>query len=78
LDRAVAAYPAVSLDQSSLIWYLRQGQAVLVPNSPTEGLVRLYDCRDRFLGMGRVLDDGRIAPHRLLLPGKGEKRAAGR
>jgi len=78
LDRAVAAYPAVSLDQSSLIWYLRQGQAVLVPNSPTEGLVRLYDCRGRFLGMGRVLDDGRIAPHRLLLPGKGEKRAAGR
>jgi len=78
LDRAVAAYPAVSLDQSSLIWYLRPGQAVLVPNSPTEGLVRLYDCRDRFLGMGRILDDGRIAPHRLLFSGRGEKRAAGR
>jgi tRNA pseudouridine55 synthase len=28
--------------------------------------VRLYDEDNRFLGMGQVLDDGRVAPRRLI------------
>jgi tRNA pseudouridine55 synthase len=28
--------------------------------------VRLYDEHDRFIGIGEVLDDGRVAPRRLL------------
>jgi tRNA pseudouridine55 synthase len=39
---------------------------VLVPQAPTEGLVRLYDPSRRFIGVGSVLDDGRIQPKRLL------------
>jgi tRNA pseudouridine55 synthase len=39
---------------------------VLVPRAPTAGLVRLYSTQRRFLGVGEVLDDGRVAPRRLL------------
>ncbi len=55
----------------SLAFYLGQGQAVIVPHAPTEGLVRMYDKQKRFLGVGEVLDDGRISPRRLVLAGNG-------
>ncbi|MDZ7747505.1 MAG: tRNA pseudouridine(55) synthase TruB [Halofilum sp. (in: g-proteobacteria)] len=42
--------------------FLRQGQAVQVPRAPAAGLLRLYARGDGFIGMGRVQDDGRIAP----------------
>lgn len=65
VDSALAASPAIELT-STLAYYLCQGQAILVPNAPTSGLLRLYDDRQRFLGIGEVLDDGRIGPRRLL------------
>lgn len=65
LDSALAGSPALELEQS-LAYYLCQGQAVMVPNAPTSGWLRLYDDRQQFLGIGEVLDDGRIAPRRLL------------
>lgn len=46
--------------------YLRQGQAVSVRHQLAPGWVRLYEDGQRFLGMGQVLDDGRVAPRRLL------------
>jgi tRNA pseudouridine55 synthase len=65
LDRALEGWPRVDLEPNSA-FYLRRGQAVLVPRAPTEGLVRLYAEDRRFLGVGEVLDDGRVAPRRLL------------
>ncbi|OQX48471.1 MAG: tRNA pseudouridine(55) synthase TruB [Candidatus Sedimenticola endophacoides] len=47
-------------------FYLGQGQAVLVPNAPTGGPVRIYDPNGRFLGIGEILDDGRVAPRRMI------------
>jgi tRNA pseudouridine55 synthase len=47
-------------------FYLRQGQPVLVPQAPTEGWVRLYEGDQQFIGMGEILDDGRVAPRRLM------------
>ena len=35
------------------------------------GWVRLYGQGGRFLGMGTVLDDGRVAPKRLLATARG-------
>lgn len=46
--------------------YLRQGQAVSARHGLASGWVRLYEEGRRFLGMGQVLDDGRVAPRRLL------------
>lgn len=65
LDSALASSPAVKL-AAPLAHYLTQGQAVLVPNAPTSGWLRLYDDLGQFLGIGEILDDGRVAPKRLL------------
>lgn len=65
LDHALGDYPEVKLSESSL-FYVRQGQAVQVAQAPTEGWVRLFDSAGGFVGVGAVLDDGRIAPKRLI------------
>jgi tRNA pseudouridine55 synthase len=57
--------PAVKLSADAA-FYLRQGQPVLVPQAPTEGLVRLYAGGSEFLGIGVILDDGRVQPKRLI------------
>lgn len=62
-DLAVQDLPDVRLPAETAAW-LKQGQAVLVRHLPTSGLVRLYD-RDDFIGIGTILEDGRVAPKRL-------------
>ncbi len=64
-DRAVVSLRSVALDARSA-YYLRQGQPVLAPHAPTGGMVRLYGADAAFLGLGEVLDDGRVAPRRLI------------
>ncbi|MDS4018944.1 MAG: tRNA pseudouridine(55) synthase TruB [Candidatus Competibacter sp.] len=68
LDSAVSAWPAVRM-QGDAVFFLRQGQPVLVPHAPTRGWVRLYQGEQLFLGIGEILDDGRVAPRRLLAVG---------
>jgi tRNA pseudouridine55 synthase len=65
LESALDHWPAVRLSEDAA-FYLRQGQAVLVPQAPTQGLVRLYDPSQRFIGVGAILDDGKVQPKRLL------------
>lgn len=48
-------------------YYISQGQAVLVPKAPTQGLVKMFAPGNKFLGVGEILDDGRVAPRRLFL-----------
>lgn len=62
-DLAVAELPRVVLP-SMTADFVKQGQAVLVRHLPSSGLVRLYD-EDEFIGIGTILDDGRVAPRRL-------------
>lgn len=67
ITSAVTHWPDVRLS-SATAYYLQQGQAVMIPHAPTQGWVRLL--RDeQFLGMGEVLDDGKIAPRRLVCRG---------
>jgi len=66
MDDALQHWPEVRLAKESA-YYMSMGQAVQVPHAPTSGWVRLYNADDaRFMGVGRVLADGRIAPKRLL------------
>lgn len=65
LESALGHWPAVRLSEDAA-FYLRQGQPVLVPQAPTEGLVRLHDPSHKFIGVGCILDDGRVQPKRLL------------
>ena len=64
LDSALEHWPSVNLTADSA-FYLRSGQAVLVPKAPTEGWVRIYDEIESFVGVGEILDDGKVAPRRL-------------
>ncbi len=65
MESALRDWPVVSLT-GDVAYYLKQGQAVLVPHAPTEGWVRITGPEHRFIGVGEVLDDGRIAPRRLV------------
>jgi tRNA pseudouridine55 synthase len=65
IETALTQWPDVQLSADAA-FYLQQGQAVLVPRAPTSGWVRLYAGNRHFLGMGEILDDGRVAPRRLM------------
>ena len=65
MEAVLSDWPAVSLSRDTA-WYLRRGQPVRVPLAPTSGWVRLRGEDERFIGVGEVLDDGRIAPRRLI------------
>lgn len=65
IDAVLDDLPAVRL-VDTVAFYLRQGQPVVVPKAPTQGLLRLYDRHEQFLGVGEMSEDGRVAPKRLL------------
>ncbi len=65
VDSALDHWPSVELTDDSA-FCLRQGQAVKVKNRPRAGQVRLYGPELRFIGIGEVLADGRVAPRRLM------------
>jgi tRNA pseudouridine55 synthase len=65
LDSALGHWPAVKLSADAA-FYLGQGQAVLIPQAPTSGLVRLYDPSQKFVGVGTIADDGKVQPKRLI------------
>jgi len=64
LDSVIDVWPEVHLS-ADLAFYVRQGQPVLVPRAPTAGMVRLYERDGAFMGVGEVIDDGRVAPRRI-------------
>ncbi|PLW83900.1 tRNA pseudouridine(55) synthase TruB [Kineobactrum sediminis] len=65
-DTVLGGLPLVRLTESGG-FYLRQGQPVLVPNAPQNGMVRVALETGEFLGVGEMLDDGRVAPRRLIV-----------
>ena len=68
ISSTVSQWPEVLLPAATA-FYLRQGQPVQIARAPTTGWVRLSEGADNessFLGVGEVLDDGRIAPRRLV------------
>lgn len=70
ISSTVQAWPEVRLTDSTA-YYLRQGQPVIVAHAPTSGWVRLAEILDetstRFIGVGEILEDGRVAPRRLVV-----------
>ncbi len=64
LDSAVSHLPKVLLPAAGS-FYLRQGQAVR-PGVEGEGLVRIYLESGEFIGVGELLEDGRLKPRRLV------------
>ena len=69
MESGLAQWPGVRLSGDAA-FYLRQGQPVQVPQAPSQGWVRLYEGDREFMGMGEILDDGRVAPRRLMAVGR--------
>ncbi len=69
LDAAVSDALSVELSES-MAWYFRQGQAVMSPEvyrqSEEGDIVRIFHTDGDFMGVGEVLDDGRVKPRRLV------------
>jgi tRNA pseudouridine55 synthase len=73
MHTALGHWPTVRLE-SDLAYYVRQGQPVQVSKAPANGWVKLFvinphsteTSSDQFIGIGQVLDDGRVAPRRLI------------
>lgn len=64
IESGVADWPDIRLDADAA-FYMSQGQPIQVAHAPTEGWVRLYNSQ-RFMGVGEIQDDGRIAPRRMI------------
>lgn len=66
LDSLLNEWPVLRISQAAA-YYLYRGQAVLLPNLPKQGLLRLLlQESGRFIGVGEILEDGRVTPRRLV------------
>ncbi|MXP49265.1 tRNA pseudouridine(55) synthase TruB [Pantoea sp. Eser] len=67
MDSPAADFPEVNL-LSAVAAYFKQGQPVQASNVPAQGLVRVTEGEARkFIGMAEIVDDGRVAPRRLVV-----------
>lgn len=64
IDIGLHAYPAVTLTES-MTYYIRTGQAIRI-GQIMPGWISIKNHLNQFIGMGQYLDDGRIAPKRML------------
>mgnify|MGYP003627253115 FL=1 len=64
---AVPEWPSVELTEVTAA-YLKQGQPVQIAKAPTAGWVKIFsESEDEaFIGVGEIMEDGRIAPRRLV------------
>lgn len=65
IETAVQTLPAVKLSTAAS-FYLRMGQPVRTTLPLDSALIRLMSEDGRFLGIGEVMPDGRVKPHRML------------
>ena len=66
LDSLLNEWPVLKISQAAA-YYLYRGQAVLLPGLPKQGFVRLLlQESGQFIGVGEILDDGRVTPRRLV------------
>lgn len=64
-DAGLEHWPLLQLTEHSSYYWLH-GQPVRVPQLPSFGLIRVQDHNGRFIGIGEVDDEGRLAPRRLI------------
>jgi len=64
-DALISNLPEVLLDEEST-YYLQQGQRIWKPGLIPKGQFRMYGPGQLFLGIGEQMQDGKIAPKRLV------------
>ncbi|RLM13701.1 tRNA pseudouridine(55) synthase TruB [Gibbsiella quercinecans] len=67
MDSPVEDFPEVNL-LPAVAGYVKQGQSVRSAAAPAAGMVRITEGDERkFIGVGEIADDGRVAPKRLVV-----------
>ncbi|MBQ4772970.1 tRNA pseudouridine(55) synthase TruB [Pectobacterium versatile] len=67
MESPVIDFPEVNLTPI-VAGYLKLGQAVQAANAPLNGMVRITEGDEhKFIGMGEIDNDGRVAPRRLVV-----------
>lgn len=67
MDSPASDYPVVNLPLTSSV-YFKNGNPVRTTGAPLKGLVRVTEGEDdKFIGMGEIDDEGRVAPRRLVV-----------
>ncbi len=70
VESSIENWPAIYLTELTAA-YFKQGQAVQVANAPATGWIRIFsevESNDPvFLGVGEILEDGKVAPRRLVV-----------
>ncbi len=65
IENALQGWAQIILSDNEA-YYLKQGQPVQIAGAPLEGMVCLLDSDKKFQGVGKIDEDGRVAPSRLL------------
>ncbi len=67
MDSPASDYPLVNIPETSAV-YFKNGNPVRTSGAPLQGLVRVTEgAEEKFLGMGEMDDEGRVAPRRLVV-----------
>ncbi|MFJ2974671.1 tRNA pseudouridine(55) synthase TruB [Kluyvera sp. NPDC087067] len=67
MDSPASDYPVVNIPLTSSV-YFKNGNPVRTTGAPVDGLVRVTEGEEgKFLGMGEIDDEGRVAPRRLVV-----------
>ncbi|MDU6926093.1 tRNA pseudouridine(55) synthase TruB [Franconibacter helveticus] len=67
MDSPASDYPVVNIPLTSSV-YFKNGNPVRTTNAPQAGLVRVTEGDEgKFLGMGEIDEEGRVAPRRLVV-----------
>ena len=66
IHTSISDLPKVELAES-MIFYLKQGQSVMLSRAPSTGLVQIMSKAGDFVGVGEMIEGQRIAPRRMLV-----------
>lgn len=67
MDSPASDYPLINIPETSAV-YFKNGNPVRTSGAPLQGLVRVTEgAEEKFLGMGEIDDEGRVAPRRLVV-----------
>jgi tRNA pseudouridine55 synthase len=66
MDSPASDYPLVNIPETSAV-YFKNGNPVRTSGAPLQGWCGSLKAKRKFLGMGEIDDEGRVAPRRLVV-----------
>ncbi len=64
IESMLVGMPEITLT-ADMVFYMQQGQPLVIPKAPDSGWVKMNSKSGQFLGVGEVMPDGKITPRRM-------------